>query len=52
MAPAIWFVLAAHRFYGSGWVLTVLRSLVLGVVDLVLVAVAVLFTTVVALLGS
>ncbi len=52
LVPVVWFFLAAHRFYRSGWIATVLKTLVLGVLDGVVVAVVVLLTTLVALLGT
>ena len=50
--PVVWFFLAVHRFYRSGWVETVLKSVLLGVVYFFLVVVTVLLTSVVALLGT
>ncbi|HZJ52719.1 MAG TPA: DUF3667 domain-containing protein [Myxococcaceae bacterium] len=52
VGPIAWFLLAAHRFYRSGWVSTVLKTLVLGVLDGVLVVLVVMLTTLVALLGT
>lgn len=52
VAPVIWFVPAVHRFYRSGWVETVLKTVLLGMVYFFLVILAVLLTTAVALLGT
>jgi len=50
--PVVWFFLAAHRFYRSDWVETVLRAVLLSIVYLVLVMMTVLLTTMVAVLGT
>jgi hypothetical protein len=47
-----WFLPAVHRFYRSGWVETVLKAVLLGIVYFALVMAVVMVTTVVALLGS
>jgi hypothetical protein len=52
LAPVIWFFPAVHRFYRNGWVVTVLKTLVLGALDLTISVVVVLVTTLVALLGT
>jgi len=52
LAPVAWFILAVHRFYRSGWVGTVLKSVLLGIVYFVLVVGTVLLTSVVSLLGT
>jgi len=50
--PVVWFFIAARRFYGNGWPVTVLKVLTLGVIDGVISVLAVLGTVLVALLGS
>lgn len=52
LAAVVWFLVAAHRFYRSGWVETVLKAVLLGVVYFFLVVVTVFLTSVVALLGT
>ena len=52
VAPAIWFVPPVHRFYRSGWVETVLKTVLLGVVYFFLLVLGILLTTAVALLGT
>jgi hypothetical protein len=52
LAAIVWFLLAAHRFYRSGWVATVLKSVLLGAVYFVLLMVTLLLTSVVSLLGT
>ena len=52
VAPVIWFVPAVHRFYRSGWVETVLKTVLLGMVYFFLVILVVVLTTTVALLGT
>lgn len=52
LAPVVWFFLAVHRFYRSGWVGTVLKSVLLGLVYFVVVVVTVLLTSMVSLLGT
>jgi hypothetical protein len=52
LAPVAWFLPAVHRFYRSGWVETVLKAVLLGIVYFALVMAVVIVTTVVALLGS
>jgi len=41
-----------HRFYRSGWVETVLKTVLLGVVYFFLLVLGILLTTAVALLGT
>jgi len=50
--PEIWLIPALRRFYGSGWVVTVLKALVLGLLYLVVLCVGVLITALLALLGT
>ena len=50
--PVVWFLLAAHRFYRSDWVETVLRAVLLSIVYFFLVMMVVLLTTMVAVLGT
>ena len=52
LGPAVWFLVAVHRFYRSGWVETVLKAALLGIVYFFLVIVTVLLTSIVALLGT
>jgi hypothetical protein len=52
VAPVVWFLPAVHRFYRSGWVETVLKTVLLGIVYFSLVVAAVLATSMVALLGT
>lgn len=52
LGPMIWFFLAVRRFYRSGWVVTVLKTVLLGVLDLLASSVVVALTTLVALLGT
>ena len=52
LSPVVWFFLAARRFYGNGWPVTVLKVLILGVVDGVIAVLAVFGTVLVALLGT
>jgi Protein of unknown function (DUF3667) len=52
LVPVVWFLLAVHRFYRSGWVETVLKTVLLGFVYFFLVMMVVLLTTMVALLGT
>jgi hypothetical protein len=52
VAPVVWFMPAVHRFYRSGWVETVLKTVLLGIVYFALVMMVVLATSMVALLGT
>jgi len=52
VAPVVWFLLAVHRFYRSGWVETVLKSVLLGLVYWFLLVGTLLLTSVVSLLGT
>ncbi|MGZ6098733.1 MAG: DUF3667 domain-containing protein [Myxococcaceae bacterium] len=52
LGPILWFFLAVRRFYRSGWVGTVLRTVTLGVLDLLVSSVVVMLTMLVALLGT
>lgn len=52
LAPVAWFLPAVHRFYRSGWVETVVKAVLLGLVYFALVLAVVLVTTMVALLGT
>lgn len=52
LAPVAWFLPAVHRFYRSGWVETVLKALLLGIVYFALVMAVVIVTSIVALLGT
>jgi hypothetical protein len=52
LAPVAWFLPAVHRFYRSGWVETVLKALLLGIVYFALVMAVVILTSIVALLGT
>lgn len=52
VGPVVWFFLAARRFYRSGWVATVLKTLSLGVLDLFASSVLAVGTMLVALLGT
>lgn len=52
VAPAVWFLPAVHRFYRSGWVETVLKTVLLGIAYFALVMAVVLVTSMVALLGT
>jgi hypothetical protein len=52
LAPVVWFLLAVHRFYRSGWVETVLKSVLLGMVYWFLLVGTIILTSVVSLLGT
>jgi hypothetical protein len=52
LAPVVWFFAAVRRFYRSGWVVTVLKTILLGYLDLAISSVVVVLTMLVALLGS
>ena len=52
LTPVVWFFLAVHRFYRSGWVETVLKTVLLGIVYFFLVVMTVLLTSLVARLGT
>jgi hypothetical protein len=52
LAPVAWFLPAVHRFYRSGWVETVLKAVLLGIVYFALVLAVVMVTSLVALLGT
>jgi len=52
LAPVVWFLPAVHRFYRSGWVETVLKAVLLGIVYFALVLAVVMVTSLVALLGT
>jgi len=52
LGPVVWFFPAVHRFYRNGWVATVLKTLLLGVLDLTLSVAVVTVTILVALLGT
>ncbi|HUM13938.1 MAG TPA: DUF3667 domain-containing protein [Myxococcaceae bacterium] len=52
LGPVGWFLVAVHRFYRSGWVTTVLKTLALGFLDLVISSLVVVVTMLVALLGT
>ncbi len=52
VGPAVWFLLAVRRFYRSGWVGTVLKTLTLGALDLVVSALLVTATMLIALLRT
>jgi hypothetical protein len=52
LGPVVWFFPAVRRFYRSGWVATVLKTLVLGILDLAISVVVVGVTILVALLGT
>jgi hypothetical protein len=50
--PVIWFFLAVRRFYGDGWALTVVKTSLLGVLDIFLLVATMMLTSLVALLGT
>ncbi len=52
LGPVIWFFLAVRYFYRSGWVVTVVKTVLLGVLDLLVSSVVVALTMRVALLGT
>jgi len=52
VGPVLWFLLAARRFYGSGWVGTALKTVSLGVLDLFVSSVLAVATMFIALLGT
>jgi len=52
LGPVVWFFPAVHRFYRNGWAVTVLKTLVLGFLDLTISVFVVLVTMLVALLGA
>jgi hypothetical protein len=52
LGPMFWFFLAVRRFYRSGWVGTVLKTVTLGVLDMLVSSVVVMLTMLVALLGT
>ncbi|HSP18684.1 MAG TPA: DUF3667 domain-containing protein [Myxococcaceae bacterium] len=52
VGPVLWFVLAVRRFYRSGWVGTVLKTVSLGVLDLFVSSMLAVGTMLIALLGT
>lgn len=52
VGPVVWFLLAVRRFYRSGWPMTVLKTVTLGLLDLLVSSVVVVLTMLVALLGT